>query len=508
MTRTSSSPASRPPAPTDGADSALVWFRRDLRADDHAALYHALRRHRRVYCAFVLDTDILDPLPRADRRVAFILDALGVLDADLAALAPGAGLIVRHGAPREQIPALAAELGVQALYFNHDDEPDALRRDAAVGETLLARGVQVESFKDHVVFERSELLTGAGKPYGVFTPYKNAWLRAITPFFLSSYQVERHASHLATGPEVAARRGVPALADIGFEPAGLSAALSGGSAGARRLFDEFLERIDRYGETRDFPAVKGPSYLSTHLRFGTISIRVLAREAWRRGYAGSGVSAGAQTWLSELIWRDFYHQVLHHHPRVAERAFRPEYDRIAWAEGPEADADFQAWCQGRTGYPLVDAAMHQINQTGYMHNRLRMVTASFLIKDLGIDWRRGEAYFAEKLIDFDLAANNGGWQWAASSGCDAQPYFRIFNPVSQSEKFDPDGKFIQRYLPQLSRLPPALIHAPWLAKPAELAACGVVLGRDYPEPIVRHETARMATMARYAVVKDRGFAPD
>lgn len=488
--------------------NALVWFRRDLRADDHAALYHALRRHDRVFCAFVLDTDILDALPRADRRVEFILDALRVLDADLAALAPGAGLIVRHGPAHEQIPALAAALGVDALYFNHDDEPDALRRDAAVGETLLARGIQVESFKDHVVFERSELLTGSRQPYGVFTPYKNAWLRDITPFFLSSYPVDRHAAHLADLTDLAgttAQRGVPSLGDIGFEPAGLAGALAGGSAGALRLFEEFLERIDRYGQTRDFPAAKGPSYLSTHLRFGTISIRRLAREAWERGHAADAGSEGARTWLSELIWRDFYHQVLHHHPRVAERAFRPEYDRIRWAEGPDADADFEAWCQGRTGYPLVDAAMHQINETGYMHNRLRMVTASFLIKDLGIDRRRGEAYFAEKLIDFDLAANNGGWQWAASSGCDAQPYFRIFNPVNQSEKFDPDGKFIKRYLPQLAKLPPKLIHAPWLAKPAELAACGVELGRDYPEPIVRHETARMATMDRYAVVKDRSF---
>lgn len=486
--------------------NALVWFRRDLRADDHAALFHALKHHERVFCAFVLDTDILDALPRADRRVEFIVDALRVLDADLAALAPGAALIVRHGTAREQIPALAAELGVDALYFNHDDEPDALRRDADVGATLLARGVQVESFKDHVVFERSEILTGSRKPYGVFTPYKNAWLREINPFFLSSYPVGRYAAHLAKAPP----RGVPSLGDIGFEPAGLAAALSGGSAGAQRLFDEFLERIDRYGDTRDFPAAKGPSYLSTHLRFGTISIRRLAREAWTRAYAptgGKAVSAGAQVWLSELIWRDFYHQVLHHHPQVVGGAFRPEYDRIAWADGPDADADFEAWCQGRTGYPLVDAAMHQINETGYMHNRLRMVVASFLIKDLGIDWRRGEAYFAEKLIDFDLAANNGGWQWASSSGCDAQPYFRIFNPVNQSEKFDPDGKFIKRYLPQLAKLPPKLIHAPWLAKPAELAACGIVLGRDYPEPVVRHETARMATMARYAVVKDRTF-PD
>ena len=487
--------------------NALVWFRRDLRADDHAALYHALKRHERVHCAFVLDTDILDALPRADRRVEFILDALRVLDADLAALAPGAGLIVRHGTAREQIPALAAELGIDALYFNHDDEPEALRRDADVGAALLARGIAVESFKDHVVFERSEILTGAQKPYGVFTPYKNAWLREITPFSLSSYPVARYADRLADldAHPAAPSRGVPSLGDIGFEPAGLSAALTGGAAGAQRLFEEFLTRIDPDGLAPVSPAARRPGYLRAALRVGAVAIRGLARAAWERGYATDGGSPGAQTWLSELIWRDFYHQVLHHHPRVAERAFRPEYDRIAWAEGPDADADFEAWCQGRTGYPLVDAAMHQINATGYMHNRLRMVTASFLIKDLGIDWRRGEAYFAAKLLDFDLAANNGGWQWAASSGCDAQPYFRIFNPVNQSEKFDPDGKFIKRYLPQLAKLPAKLIHAPWLAKPAELAACGVVLGHDYPEPIVRHETARMATMARYAVVKDRSF---
>lgn len=494
-------------SPPPDPDTALVWFRRDLRTDDQAALFHALKRHRRVFCAFVLDTDILDALPRADRRVEFILDALRVLDDSLGRLKPGAGLIVRHGPARREIPALAAELGVGALYFNHDDEPQALARDAEVGASLLARGLRVESFKDHVVFERSEVLTAAGKPYGVFTPYKNAWLKKVDGFFLGSYPVERYAARLATVPPP--RTPLPTLADIGFEPAGLAPVLAGGSDGAQRLFQEFLERIDRYAEQRDFPAAKGPSYLSVHLRFGTISIRQLAREAWRRSQPGGpdGSGEGAATWLSELIWRDFYHQVLHHHPRVVERAFRPEYDRIDWDTGPDADALFQAWCDGRTGYPLVDAAMRQINSTGYMHNRLRMVTASFLIKDLGIDWRRGEAYFARLLLDFDLAANNGGWQWAASSGCDAQPYFRIFNPVSQSEKFDPEGRFIKRYLPELDALPSRLLHAPWTAGPAALAACGVVLGRDYPQPVVRHETARMATMARYAVVKDRAF-PD
>ena len=229
-----------------------------------------------------------------------------------------------------------------------------------------------------------------------------------------------------------------------------------------------------------------------------MSIRRLAREAQARR---EGASRGAEVWLSELIWRDFYHQVLYHHPRVVQQSFRPEYDRIRWEHGKHADAQFAAWCEGRTGYPLIDAAMLQINQTGYMHNRLRMVVASFLCKDLGLDWRRGEAYFALHLNDFDLAANNGGWQWAASSGCDAQPWFRIFNPVTQSEKFDPEGKFIRRYLPALAQLPDALIHAPWLARPVDLAAAGITLGSEYPLPLVDHAAARLKTLARYAVVK-------
>ena len=268
-----------------------------------------------------------------------------------------------------------------------------------------------------------------------------------------------------------------------------------GMRGGRRLFEDFAARIDRYKRARDFPAVKGVSYLSTHLRFGTVSIRQLAAHA--RAHSGEG----AETWLSELIWRDFYHQILANFPHVVSNAFRPEYDKVRFEHGKHAQTLFAAWCEGRTGYPLVDAAMAQINQTGYMHNRLRMVVASFLVKDLGIDWRWGERYFAEKLIDFDLAANNGGWQWAASTGCDAQPWFRIFNPVTQSEKFDPQGKFIRRYLPQLAGLSDAAIHAPWKAPELELVAADVRLGQTYPNPIVDHAIARERTLERYAVVK-------
>jgi deoxyribodipyrimidine photo-lyase len=485
-------------------DAALVWFRRDLRTRDHAALYHALRSARRVWCVFVFDTQILDELPRIDRRVEFILDSLHDLDEQLRSLGNAhARLLVRHGRGGDELVKLAHELGVQAVYANHDDEPIALERDARVRGQLADAGIALHTAKDHVVFERNELLSGSGGPYSVFTPYKNAWLKKLEPFFVKAYPVERYADALAAPPNAVAPQ-MPTLASLGFARSNLhELQIPVGSAGAQALLADFAQRIDAYADTRDFPAMKGPSYLSVHLRFGTVSVRELARTACAHIEAATRPAQrdGAATWLSELIWRDFYHQILHHHPHVVGASFKPEYDRIRWEHGRHADERFAAWCEGRTGYPLVDAAMAQINQSGYMHNRLRMVVASFLVKDLGIDWRRGEHYFARALNDFDLAANNGGWQWAASTGCDAQPYFRIFNPVSQSRRFDAQGKFIRRYLPQLAKLPDELIHAPSEARPIDLESAGVVLGRDYPEPLVQHEAARAKTLERYAVVK-------
>ena len=484
-------------------NGALVWLRRDLRVDDNAALYHALRAARQVWCTYIFDRAQLAALPRADRRIEFIRDSLVGLEAQLRAAAASHGvegihLLVRHGQAAQALPALAAELHAQAVYASHDAEPESLTGDAQLRGALAELGVSLHTGKDHVLFERSEVLTLAGGPFSMFTPYKNAWLQKLEPYFVRAYPVAHHAAALAPVPAGIAH-GVPALADIGFMASDLhSLKLPSGAAGAQELLAEFLTRIERYDETRNFPAVKGPSYLSTHLRYGTVSIRQLVREAWTRAKEGSH---GAQVWLSELVWRDFYHQVLHHHPHVVGNAFKPEYDAIRWEHGKHAQAQFAAWCEGRTGYPLVDAGMHQLNQSGYMHNRLRMVTASFLVKDLGIDWRWGERYFADKLNDFDLAANNGGWQWSASTGCDAQPYFRMFNPVTQSEKFDAQGKFIRRYLPALAALPDALIHAPWLARPIDLQAAGLELGRNYPPPIVQHEQARAKTLARYAVVK-------
>lgn len=506
-------------------DSALVWLRRDLRVDDHAALHAALSDARRIWCAFVFDRDILDPLPsRADRRVVFIGDALVEVDRALRAL--GGGLIVVHDRAVDAIPALAATLGVGLVVAARDYEPAAVGRDAEVDARLRADGRTLRVVKDQVVFEADEVMTGAGRPFSVFTPYRNAWRRRLdeagadgaagTP--LAPRPVRELARGRLAAPPAGLRRadapgphgtapldGVPALESIGFEVTDLHRlALPTGASGGARLLDEFLHRIGRYRDARDYPALKGPSYLSAHLRFGTVSIRTLAREALRVERTDPPAAEGASTWLSELVWRDFYVQVLHHHPRVETRSFRPEYDAIRWEDGAHGEALFAAWAEARTGYPLVDAAMTQLRASGYMHNRLRMVTASFLCKDLGVDWRRGERLFADLLNDYDLASNNGGWQWASSSGCDAQPYFRIFNPVTQSEKFDPKGAFIRRYLPQLANYDDRRIHAPWLVPPAEQARLGCVIGRDYPAPVVDHAQARARTLARYAVVKTGG----
>ena len=485
----------------------LIWLRRDLRLHDNAAIYQAAKHCAKLYCVFVFDDSILCALPHADRRVEFICQSLSELDADLRqhTSRPETGLITRRGLPQDIIPALAQQLGASAVFCNDDDEPAALARDAQVARSLKADGRLLLRYKDHRIFAKDEVLTQSLSPFSVFTPYKNAWLRKITPFYLSGYPSERDLSAKLANLPQGERRPIPTAADLGFAPDTLQGLrLPTGTSGAKQLLADFLPRLPQYKAARDFPALKGPSYLSVHLRFGTVSIRELARlafEATHNQEWPASAREGAATWLSELIWRDFYFQILAHHPHVVERSFKPAYDAIEWEAGAEADALFTAWCEGRTGYPLVDAAMRQLNTSGYMHNRLRMVTASFLVKDLGIDWRRGEAYFAENLNDFDLAANNGGWQWAASTGCDAQPWFRIFNPVTQSEKFDPEGKFIARYVPELATLPAKLRHAPWQAKPLELAEAGVALGSSHPLPVVDHAAARERTLARYGILK-------
>ncbi|MFD1121891.1 cryptochrome/photolyase family protein [Methylophilus flavus] len=468
---------------------ALVWLRRDLRMEDHAALYHALKRHEQVYVAFVFDTDILDSLSdKHDRRVEFIWESVSELKDSLRK--SGGDLLVRYGKALEEIPQLAQQLEVAAVYANRDYEPLAIARDEQVAQALLAADQTLHLFKDQVLFEQDEVLTQTGKPYGVFTPYKRAHLAKLNPFYLKAYPVQKYLSSLAK----ISKEPMLSLESLGFSRTNLKTMrLPTGIAGAQQLFNDFLQRIEDYDEARNYPAIKGVSYLSVHLRFGTISIRQLAHAAWQLSLAGN---AGAATWLSELIWRDFYFQVCYHRPdlQLAGRAYRLEYDRLQF---PNNRDWFAAWCEGRTGFPIVDAAMRQLNQTGYMHNRLRMVVASFLVKDLLIDWRWGEQYFAEKLIDFDFAANNGGWQWAASTGCDAQPYFRIFNPQSQSEKFDAHGKFIRKYVPELAALSDNVIHAPWagtVSKKDQLVSMPEV---DYPMPVVNHAVQRQEALGIY-----------
>jgi len=480
--------------------TGLVWFRRDLRTEDNAALNAALASCSQVCCVFVFDRTILDKLPRTDRRVEFIRESLVELDARLRTLAgkPLAGLIVLHDWAANAIPTLARELGAQAIFAAHDYEPQAQARDLDVRKALAAQQIAMVTVKDHVIFERREILNQLGKPYSVFTPYKRAWLTKLGDGSMAMHARLTAGQVLAERPTRHANP-VPTLESLGFyhtnlQQLGIGTGMSGGSS----ALDDFWLRLDDYDRTRDFPSVKGPSYLGIHLRFGTVSIRHLVALALQRQLHGS---VGASVWLSELAWRDFYFQILANFPYVAERAFKPEYDHIQWEQGDKAQALFEAWCQGVTGYPLVDAAMAQLNQTGYMHNRLRMVAGSFLVKHLGIDWRWGERYFALKLNDFDLSANNGGWQWVSSSGCDAQPYFRIFNPIHQSARFDALGKFIKRYLPQLARMDPSSIHAPWSAQPKALAAAGVVLGENYPRPIVDHTQARALTLQRYSAVR-------
>jgi deoxyribodipyrimidine photo-lyase len=481
-------------------ESGLVWFRRDLRLHDNRALLTALQQCRRVYGCFVFDSDILHSLPRTDRRVAFIRESLLELDAALQALSgrAHAGLIVLQGRAQTAVPELALSLGVQVVFAATDYEPQALARDAGVGQLLAAQGMDLQTVKDQVIFEKREVLTQMGTHYGVFTPYKKAWLGKVSPTDVTHGAPALEGAILCERP-AAWQTTVPTLTEIGFSEASrVPAGLPCGERGAQQLLNDFLARMDDYHATRDYPAVKGPSYLGMHLRFGTVSIRQLVSLALEKTAQGS---TGASVWLSELIWRDFYFQILANFPHVAQGPFRPAYAAIVWEQGAQAEQHFAAWCAGQTGYPIVDAAMAQLNTTGYMHNRLRMISGSFLVKDLGIDWRRGEAYFAEKLNDFDLSANNGGWQWVSSSGCDAQPYFRIFNPVTQSQRFDPQGQFIRRYLPALAKLSGKQIHAPWLVDTPTLATAGIELGVNYCLPLVDHATARAKTLQRYAVVK-------
>lgn len=468
---------------------SLVWLRRDLRLNDNRALAAATDSSERTAIAFVFDTAILNALPdRADTRVAFIHQSVKELDEALAR--HGSRLIVLHGDPLEEIPALAARLGVEEVHASHDDDPYALARDAAVAGRLKEQGRVLRTVKDCVVYERREVLSQAGEPLKVYTPYMKAWkarfqeqdIAASDPDLTRLWPKDDLAGE-KTGP-------IP-LEDMGFVPA--EPWLPAGERAGMLRLEEAAAKIGAYHELRDFPALDATSGLSAHLRFGTISIRSAFRTALSLGRLGEGPK-GAEKWLNELIWREFYHMILACFPHVVDSPFQRQYAGLQW---PGSLEDFGAWAEGRTGYPIVDASMRCLNQTGWMHNRLRMIAASFLTKDLLVDWRKGEEWFARKLLDFELASNNGGWQWAASTGVDAQPYFRVFNPVLQSRKFDAQGAFIRKWCPELAGFEDADIHAPWEAGPFAQASAGCVIGLDYPAPVVDHFVQKEKAIALF-----------
>ena len=403
---------------------SIFWFRRDLRLNDNAGLYHALKSSDAVLPIFIFDTNILDGLEeKKDKRVHFIHNALATIQARLEGM--GSTLHVLLGRPLDCFKQLTDLYQVAAVYTNHDYEPYALKRDREISDFLESKQIRLHTYKDQVVFEKNEVVKDNKEPYTVFTPYSRKWKEKLTEFYLKPYPTERYFHNFYKQ----SAKTLFSLDDIGFidaPPGTLPASL-----------DEEIAR--HYDATRDFPAMAGTTKLGVHLRFGTVSIRQLAARAKELN----------GTLLNELIWREFYQMILWWFPHVANGSFKKEYDHIVWRNN---EREFELWCAGQTGYPIVDAGMRQLNETGYMHNRVRMIVASFLTKHLLIDWRWGEAYFAEKLLDYDLAANNGGWQWAAGTGCDAAPYFRIFNPYLQTQKFDPELKYIRQWVPEYEEL--------------------------------------------------------
>ncbi|NWJ50826.1 MAG: deoxyribodipyrimidine photo-lyase [Bacteroidetes bacterium] len=398
----------------------IFWFRRDLRLIDNAGLWAALSGEFNVFPVFIFDTCILNKLDKkTDTRISFIIEALHRLNDDLKER--GSSLLVLHGKPLDIFSDLTKKYNVKGVYTNEDYEPYGLARDKEVSEMLSEKGITLFSFKDHVIFSKNSLLSGAGKPYGVFTPYSKKWKETLGVNDLKAYQSEtikdKWVVHNGGVVPRAEKLGFKTFRNIYKVP----------------VLDHSL--IVNYQLNRDFPAIDGTTLIGPHLRFGTISIRTCVRFACDTN----------QVWLNQLIWRDFFIQILWHFPRVVNTSYREKFDRIEWLNNEE---DFERWKNGKTGVPIVDAGMRQLNQTGYMHNRVRMIVASFLSKHLLIDWRWGEAYFASKLLDYELASNNGNWQWAAGSGVDASPWFRIFNPVLQSLKFDPSGAYVRQWVPE------------------------------------------------------------
>jgi deoxyribodipyrimidine photo-lyase len=463
----------------------IHWFRRDLRVSDNTALSEALRRGEQVVPVFILEDALRTGPDVGAGRLAFLLQSAEALRKNLAEL--GYPLVIRSGRSEELILQLCRETGARAVFANKRYEPYAQARDRRLGEALFRAGVEFKLFKDALVWEETEILTQSGQPYTVFTPYSKAWkLRPIPaprPQFRPAGKMSSRAIPSETLPLDSAVFGHPCAQSL--PPAGERA--------AREALRQFMAGpVLDYAAQRNFPAVAGTSQLSPHLRAGTIGIRTILKELDQaRASATTAQTASCDVFLNELIWREFYTQVLFNFPHVTKGAFRPEYDRLGWSENQD---HFTAWCAGRTGYPIVDAAMRCLNATGSMHNRLRMIVAMFLTKDLLINWQWGERYFMRQLVDGDMAANNGGWQWSAGTGTDAAPYFRIFNPITQGEKFDPEGRFVRQWVPELAGFPAESIHQPWV-DPLYLAKT------KYPDRIVQHDVQRELCLEMFKAAK-------
>ena len=423
----------------------IFWFRRDLRLEDNAGLYQALKVDLPVLPIFIFDKNILDQLvDKSDRRVEFIHAALIQMQGELKAI--GSSLEVIYDTPENAFKKLIKHHKIANVYTNHDYESYGIKRDTEIKELLLSHKIEFHTFKDQVIFEKNEVTKDDGKPYTIFTPYSRKWKQAMSQNNPPIYPTKKHFDnfHKSDNTEIIS------LQQIGFKT-------TNETFPSNNLNKDLVQH---YKEQRDIPSINGTSKLGVHLRFGTVSIRKLVQQC----------SSLSETFLNELIWRDFYHMILWHFPHVNHyKSFKPAYDQIEWRHD---ENDFEKWCNGQTGYPIVDAGMRELNATGFMHNRVRMITASFLCKHLLLDWRWGEGYFAQKLLDYDFAANNGGWQWAAGSGCDAAPYFRIFNPYLQTKKFDPDFKYIKKWVPEFQEF-------------------------NYPAPIVNHEFARKRCLEVY-----------
>ena len=422
----------------------LFWFRRDLRLNDNAGLYRALKKGCPVLPIFIFDQTILNKLEdKADKRVEFIHNAIQQLNEELKEFK--SSIQVFYSTPENVFKELVNTYDIESVYANHDYEPYANERDDKIKAFLEANHITFKTYKDQCIFEKTEVTKDDGKPYTIFTPYSRKWKAKLTDYDVKPYPNKKYFSNFFKTKSFI----IPSLKEMGFEKTDLET--------PSKTISKSI--VTNYTEQRNFPAMNGTSHLSVHLRFGTVSVRALVKQAL----------ALNETWLNELIWRDFYMMILSNFPHASKNSFKPQYDKIIWRNN---EAEFDLWCQGKTGFPIVDAGMRELNETGFMHNRVRMIVASFLVKDLLIDWRWGEAYFAQKLIDFDLSANNGGWQWAAGSGCDAAPYFRIFNPSEQIKKFDAKYEYIKKWVPEFGT-------------------------PEYPLPMVEHAKVRLRTLAAY-----------